>query len=336
MKLSLVTCTCDRPEAFALCERWMSRQTLAPLEWLVLDDGEKPIVPTRGQQHFRLPECRGPLSMLRKLQWLFNHQDQVRGDAIVFIEDDDWYHPEYLERVNARLLMADVIGEGRAIYYNVEDRWWFIHSNMEHASLCSTAIHRDEWKHAALVLSAGTNNFIDMKLWRYFRQNGIGQVFDPNEGGRFTIGIKGMPGKRGYGVGHKRTMKPGGDDPTKTIVFDREWVKLRSLLGADAQSYIDLFPGSASRGRRIDVHIITYNEEEILPYTLRHYQTFARSIHIHIYPKEVLYPFRWDQKPDRSFLTDRTISIHWWEGSWMPLHQRFATATGKFDEPSTQ
>lgn len=51
---------------------------------------------------------------------------------------------------------------------------------------------------------------------------------------------------------------------------------------------------------------------------------------IHVYAKEVLYPFRWDQRPERSYLTDRTISIHWFEGSW--LAQKFPQATGKFDD----
>ena len=50
---------------------------------------------------------------------------------------------------------------------------------------------------------------------------------------------------------------------------------------------------------------------------------------IHVYPKEVLYPFRWDDKPDRKFLTARTISIHWWEGSW--LSNKFPQATGHFE-----
>ncbi len=52
---------------------------------------------------------------------------------------------------------------------------------------------------------------------------------------------------------------------------------------------------------------------------------------IHVYSKDVLYPFRWDEKPERSYLTDRTISIHWWEGSWMQA-KMFPQATGKFDD----
>lgn len=38
---------------------------------------------------------------------------------------------------------------------------------------------------------------------------------------------------------------------------------------------------------------------------------------IHIYPKEVLYPWRWDEKRDPSRITERTVSIHHWEGTWV-------------------
>lgn len=50
---------------------------------------------------------------------------------------------------------------------------------------------------------------------------------------------------------------------------------------------------------------------------------------VHVYTKDVLYPFRWDQRPDHAALTDRTISIHWWEGSWLNHH--FPQSTGHFE-----
>jgi len=49
---------------------------------------------------------------------------------------------------------------------------------------------------------------------------------------------------------------------------------------------------------------------------------------IHVYSKDVLYPFRWDETPTREALTERTISIHWFEGSW--LSTKFPQAVGHF------
>lgn len=41
--LTLVTATGARPEAWALCERWMLRQTFAgPVRWVIVDDGPEP------------------------------------------------------------------------------------------------------------------------------------------------------------------------------------------------------------------------------------------------------------------------------------------------------
>jgi mannosyltransferase OCH1-like enzyme len=36
---------------------------------------------------------------------------------------------------------------------------------------------------------------------------------------------------------------------------------------------------------------------------------------IHVYPKDVFYPWSWEQEP-RTGVTERTICCHWWEGSW--------------------
>ena len=48
----------------------------------------------------------------------------------------------------------------------------------------------------------------------------------------------------------------------------------------------------------VEVHIVTYNEERILPWTLRHYGTFAARIVVH-----------------DSFSTDRTREIAWKAGA---------------------
>lgn len=39
---------------------------------------------------------------------------------------------------------------------------------------------------------------------------------------------------------------------------------------------------------------------------------------VQVYAKDVLYPWAWFEEPSRSKLTERTVAIHWWEGSWSP------------------
>lgn len=41
---------------------------------------------------------------------------------------------------------------------------------------------------------------------------------------------------------------------------------------------------------------------------------------IRLFAKEVFYPFRWDQTPERKYITPRTVAIHWWNGSWATRH----------------
>lgn len=53
---------------------------------------------------------------------------------------------------------------------------------------------------------------------------------------------------------------------------------------------------------------------------------------VHLFPKEVFYPFRWNQVPSRKYITERTMAIHWWEGSWLPSGKHFPEAIGHFVE----
>lgn len=36
-----------------------------------------------------------------------------------------------------------------------------------------------------------------------------------------------------------------------------------------------------------------------------------------VLPTNYFYPWNWDEKPDRSKITDETYAIHHWEGSWL-------------------
>ncbi len=51
---------------------------------------------------------------------------------------------------------------------------------------------------------------------------------------------------------------------------------------------------------------------------------------VRVYDKEVLYPWAWFEEPSRAKLTDRTVAIHWWEGSWAPEHMRRPAAWADF------
>ncbi len=233
MKFTTITCTSDRPVAFELCEKFLSRQTLQPAQMLVLDDGEVPVVPTIGQEHHHWPEMRGRGSMVRKIRRALA-EGLVTGDAIAFIEDDDWFSPDWLRFCAEGLSRVRLFGEGRALYYTVRGRYWFAHHNMEHASLCSTAIHRDAFPWLATQLDVSECPFLDVRLWK--KPPCSSHVSDPQRGAgnrRRSIGIKAMPGRTGYGGGHRGRDRSAKDDA------DLKY--LRSLIGDDADLYAPFY-----------------------------------------------------------------------------------------------
>lgn len=204
MKLTLVTPTCNRQAAFKLCEKYMGRQTVPYHQWIVLDDSTLPVDCTLGQQHIHTPETKGKHSLVLKLRNLFAHQKMITGDAIVIIEDDDWYSADYLETVIGWFNSGnyDLVGEGRAIYYNVLKRTWSIHSNMTHCSLCQSSFKRSLFDQIPNILN-DTCPFVDVRLWNM--KGAKKYIHEPKEFDRTLIGIKGMYGiNGGYGNGHNR------------------------------------------------------------------------------------------------------------------------------------
>lgn len=279
MKITVLTTACHRPEAWTLCELYMARQTRKPDQILVLDDDSPATVCTMGQDYHYWPDLSGPGSMTRKIRRAIE-MTLITGDAVVVIENDDAYHPDYLAWCEQQLARYALIGEGRNLYYNVQHRWWFDHGNMTHASLCATAMTRKMLPNLLRECLRSDDPFIDDRLWKNCQLPK--KVFDPLQTGRrLTIGIKSMPGRKGYGSGH--------DKDSGWAIRDPQMAKLRELLGPDAEHYARFYEEPPVRKfipqdkgmPVVEVHLVAFNEETILPYTLRHYKTFASRIVVH-------------------------------------------------------
>lgn len=277
--LTILTATCDRPEAFALTERWIARQSTKPDQWLVLDDGTVPAKCTQGQEHHHWPEFRGHGSMVNKVKRALE-SGLIKGDFLTFIEDDDWVSPDYLAWSLSQLAKYDLVGECSNLYYNVRHRWWFCHENRFHASLCATSMRRSVFPQLLAECNFSLDPFIDSRLWENCRLPKFATA--PAQGSRRrTVGIKAMPGTPGYGSGHDRTSGWAQQDPEGKV--------LRNLIGSDADLYAPYYESprktrdiKQSDGMpTVEIHIVTFNEELILPYTLRHYRTFASKIIVH-------------------------------------------------------
>jgi hypothetical protein len=102
---------------------------------------------------------------------------------------------------------------------------------MGHASLCSTAIRVEQFPKVLSLCDTTINKdpFLDQRIW--IDNGGIKcskRVFNP-EGKRLVIGIKGMPGRAGYNVGHGVS--------SKGAKYDRNLTTLHDLIGVDSEFY---------------------------------------------------------------------------------------------------
>jgi hypothetical protein len=219
--LTLLTPTGTRPEAWALCERWMARQTYTgPVRWIVVDDGIEPQPVTFARHGWELIVIRpaqkwrvGDNSQARNL---LEGLTLIRPDERVAIcEDDDWYAPGWLERIDRELDSFDLVGQGWNRYYHVRTGAIREHDNDKHASLCASA-----FKGKALQVfrtqCERAPRLIDAVMWKHSPRRHVFKA-------RLVVGMKGLPGRAGIAGGHKDlTGEP----------FDlREWI------GDDALAY---------------------------------------------------------------------------------------------------
>lgn len=222
--MQIITPTGDRPQAWALCERWMERQTYAgAVIWHVVDDGREPLRLAFARDGWNVVVHRldpaDENTQARNMRHLLRQVNPSHPTVVV--EDDDWYAADWLDVCAHMLREAECIGEAPARYYNVARRVARQLQNVGHASLCATAIRG----HAVETLRRACEDrhtFIDLELWRRQKSK---RLF----GGRRVLGIKGLPGRGGIGMGHDARFA-GTPDTDGRI--------LRSWIGADAEAYL--------------------------------------------------------------------------------------------------
>jgi SAM-dependent methyltransferase len=224
--MQILTPTGARPEAWALCMRWMARQTYAgPVHWVIVDDGQRPQELPKPRDGWTITLCRpkpywtpGRNTQYRNLRAGMAHIVNTRG--LVIVEDDDHYAPEWLERVAAELQTADMVGQRLCRKYSLTARRGRELVHPFRASLCATGL-----KGAGIVrlrnTLMGRSLLIDNVLWK----PGVGKLFD----GAYVTGIKCLPGRAGIDSGHR---------PNFGELADPDGALLRRWLGdEDARAY---------------------------------------------------------------------------------------------------
>lgn len=227
-KVTCITPTGDRLEAFELTKRWIASQTTQPFQWIVVDDGFDPLPdhlkggidyirrePSKGEGHTLVENLRTSLPY-------------IKGDKVLIIEDDDWYGPNYIRTMSGYLDNYDLVGEGFARYYHLPTGQCQRIPNQKHVSLCQTGFNISLLPTFERVLPG--DPYIDARFWDAVKTNKL--VFlDSNNKLHLHCSMKGLKGRKGIGTGHT---------PDRYYLLDRELKTLIEWVGEEnAQLYMD-------------------------------------------------------------------------------------------------
>lgn len=222
--ITVITPTCDRQFGINLLEKYVARQTVQPDQWIVADGGQVPAKLTMGQTHIHNPRPPGAANLTGNMLAAL---DAAEGDVVAIMEDDDWYRADHLERALDGLSRAPVYGCNWLHYYHVGDRRWAKLQNRGSA-LCQTAFMSSEidrmMNATKRAMNAGTYG-IDGQFWTGLEAHATGP--------QTVIGMKGLPGTRGLGVGHR-------SHPRLRWTPDPDLSELRRWIGDDAALYEDV------------------------------------------------------------------------------------------------
>lgn len=217
--ITVITPTCDRPFGIRLAEKYMARQTVKPDQWIVADGGQRRAELTMGQCHIHRASPPGPKNLAGNMQIALS---EAARDFIIVMEDDDWYDPRHIEACIAGLDRADAYGCSTLLYYHVGWRQYRRMANRG-AALCQTAFRaaiKGRMESAIAQAVAAGDYGIDGRFWQGMEEKA--------SGAQTVIGIKGLPGTKGLGVGH-RESRMWQDDANLSI--------LKGWIGDDWREY---------------------------------------------------------------------------------------------------
>jgi hypothetical protein len=212
MKITAVTPTRgDRPHLLEQCKFYMQRQSMPLHDHIIIDHA-----PANEQKDITKRFREGIVKAFAD-----------GADLVALIEDDDWYHQDYISNLIAGWKSLDepvLFGIGYTHYYHVGINARMYMKHQERASAFCTLISR---KAMPLIKWPADNDpFFDIVLWKHAR----GKTTMPTV--IWALGIKHGIGLSG-GMGHKASWLTYKDK-------DPNMVWLESVVGSDIEFYKQL------------------------------------------------------------------------------------------------
>jgi len=222
--ITVITPTRDRPAGFNLCRQWMKRQTVwSEIEWIVVDDGDKPVGSGSEYRYFRLPPSKNKYTNFHNLKWGLQNS---HGEVVMYIEDDDWIASNYVEAMVENVSGHSAAATSGALVYHVGYRKYFDkRCSPEEArrrlrfmgSFCVASEGIEVLRKALDSASLVEDPLIDLRFWSKLVESGLlFNVFS----GFYIVNIKGIPGRS---ITWKHGADMGTDDPDEKY--------LRGLIG---------------------------------------------------------------------------------------------------------
>lgn len=199
-EVTVLTVTRDRPALFRLHERMLERQTCRNFRWIVVDDGQDPVSPARRCTLVRRT-CE-PAKRFTHRENLLAGLAEWNGGILIFMEDDDFYPPEYLAQT---LLLArsctGLFGWKNPFYYWPREKYREVNGRTD---LCITAFSGCHYRYRERlieIIRACRSNFVDVDLWRRFTD----KTMRDYPGTPMPVGIKGISGN-GFSREHRKAF----------------------------------------------------------------------------------------------------------------------------------
>ncbi|WP_226629320.1 rhamnan synthesis F family protein [Alloyangia pacifica] len=231
---AILTPTGDRPEAFAQCLRMVATQSLQPREWIVVDDGARPLpediaLPEWATYVRRAPNPQDPPHTLpcNVLAGL----EHLGAERVLIFEDDDWYSPLYAEFLLPWLDSFDLVGLNLIRYYHLQGRAWKHGFQPAHTAFAQSGFRRGPASEClARICRSETpeiraQGLIDRHWWHGFE----GSKYLIQDHPALHLGLKGGAGRPGLASGHDRAEVDYIPDPDGTY--------LAQVLGPDRMYY---------------------------------------------------------------------------------------------------
>lgn len=209
----------DRPQFVAFAKAQLSRQTRKPDEVLFFDEPPKSNVPDITYRY------RKGCEVLKE-----------RGcDFIIFWEDDDYYKPQYIERMLSMFRPGDdIVGGNSTIYYNIFTRKWVSLHHPGRASMMHTAIRTKALD--KLVWPADDYKWVDIHLWGRLKGNAFNSLENQ------CVGIK-------HGMG----MCGGGGHVRDWAKFDRYDPQYHDLLQFTDELAVKFYSSLTAEVKRVSL-----------------------------------------------------------------------------------